>query len=157
MTTPRTRSLVSLAAALTLTMVLGGCASAPSHHVADASVPADEPPPAVHFDNDSRDYVQVYLVGIRREWLLGRAAPGARVTLRIPQEALAEDAGQMRIAVLAGNHLAQQAANDSRASSALPRPMAEILGQQWTFSQRPTYGELTALPLRGVRTFVGRP
>jgi hypothetical protein len=35
--------------------------------------------------------------------------------------------------------------------------MTEILGQRWTFSQRPTYGELTALPLGAVRTVVGRP
>jgi hypothetical protein len=139
-------------------MGLGGCASAPSS-LATSSTPAhtEGSPPAVRFDNDSRDYVQVYLVGIRREWLLGRAAPGARVTLRIPEEALSEDAGQMRIAVLPGTHTFDRAAVDMRASSALPRPMAEILGQRWTFSQRTTYGELTALPLGGLRTGVGRP
>src|SRR3982751_1392357 len=122
MTTPRTRSLVSLAAALALTMALGGCASATPHLVPDASVSVDEPPPVVHFDNDSRDYVQVYLVGIRRDWLLGRAAPGARATLRIPEEALSEDAGQMRIAVVVGAYVTPQRGSDTRASSALPRP-----------------------------------
>jgi hypothetical protein len=138
-------------------MVLGGCASAPSRLASDASGPVDEPPRVVHFDNESSGYVQVYLVGIRREWLLGRAAPGARVTLRIPEEALADDAGQMRIAVVVGNYLTQQAASDTRAASALPRPIAEILGQRWTFSQRPTYGEVTAFPLGAGRQVVGRP
>jgi hypothetical protein len=137
-------------------MALGGCATASPHLASDASVAVDEPP-AVHFDNASRDYVQVYLVGIRREWLLGRAAPGARATFRVPEEALAEDAGQMRIAVVVGNYVTPERASDARAASALPRPMTEILGQRWTFSQRPTYGELTTLPLGAVRTVVGRP
>jgi hypothetical protein len=155
MTTPRTRSLVSLAAVLTL--ALGGCAGAPSRLASDAPAPADGPPPAVHFDNDSREYVQVYLVSDRREWLLGRAAPGARATLRIPDDALADNAGQMRLAVRSAGNVTQRAADDMRAATALPRPAAEILAQRWTFSQRPTYGELTALPLRGMRAFVGRP
>jgi hypothetical protein len=139
-------------------MTLGGCASAPSRlATSDEPAPVEGSPPSVRFDNDSRDYVQVYLVGLRREWLLGRATPGARATLRIPEEALAEDAGQMRIAVVPGTHTFERAALDERASSALPRPIAEILGQRWTFSQKPTYGELTAFPLGGLRTGVGRP
>jgi hypothetical protein len=156
MTTPRTRSLVSLAAALALTFTLAGCASAPSRLASDASSSA-EPPPAVHFDNDSRDYVQVYLVGLRREWLLGRVAPGARATLRIPEDALDESAGEMRLAVVPGGNVSQRAAVDMRATTALPRPATEIVAQRWTFSQRPTYGELTPLPLGAVRTVVGRP
>jgi hypothetical protein len=158
MTTPRTRRLVSLAAALTLTLTLSGCASAPaaSRLASDASAPADGPPPAVHFDNDSRDYVHVYLVGLRREWLLGRVAPGARATLRLPEDALDDDAGQMRLAVITGGTALQRAAVDVGATTALPRPTAEIISQRWTFSQRPTYGELTPLPLTAART-VGRP
>jgi hypothetical protein len=159
MTTPRTRSLVSLAAALALTLTLSGCASAPaaSRLASDAPVSPEGPPPVVHFDNDSRDYVQVYLVGLRREWLLGRVAPGARTTLRIPVDALDEDAGEMRLAVISGGSVLQRAAVDAGVTTALPRPTAEIVGQRWTFSQRPTYGELTPLPLAVVRAVVGRP
>jgi hypothetical protein len=155
MTTPRTRSLVSLAAVLTLTLGLG-CATSPSRLATDPPTPVDAPP-AVHFDNASRDYVQVYLVGIRREWSLGRVAPGARATLRVPEEALDEYAGQMRLAVLPGRNIMQPIASDARVAMALARPAAEILGQRWTFSQWPTYGELTPLPLGAVPTVVGRP
>ena len=157
MTTPRTRSLVSLAIALTLTLTLGACASAPSRLTSDAAATAEAAPPAIHFDNDSRAYVQVYLVGARREWLLGRVPPGARVTLRIPEDALDEGAGQRRLAVVAADGATQRAAVDAGVATQLPRPTAEILGQRWTFSQRPTYGELTPLPLGAVRTVVGRP
>ena len=157
MTTPRTRSLVSLAAFLTLTLGLGGCAAGPSRQLANTAAPAGAPPAAVHFDNASQDYVQVYLVGIRREWVLGRVAPGARATLRIPEDALDEDAGQLRLAVLSDRHATDRVAGDTRVAMALARPDAEILGQRWTFTQRPTYGELTSLPLGAVRSAVGRP
>ena len=100
MTTPRTRSIVSLATALTLTLALGGCASAPSRLGLNDPAPIDGAPLAIHFDNGARDYVHVYLVGAKREWLLGRVEPGARTSLRIPDEALGEDLGFLRLAVL---------------------------------------------------------
>jgi hypothetical protein len=155
MITPRTRSLVSLAAALTLTLALGGCAGAPSRLASDGPAPGDGPPPIVRFDNDSRDYVHVYLVGARREWLLGRVAPAARAALRIPEEAMAEDAGPLRLAVLAGDRVTQRVAFDARAASALARPAAEILSQRWTFSQTLARSELMALPLGRAWTQAG--
>ena len=146
MTTPRTRSLVSRVAALTLTLALAGCASAPSQRARDASAPADEAPPVIRFDNDAHNYVHVYLVGVRREWLLGRVAPGARATLRVPQEALDESEGPMRLAVLMGERITYRAAVDVRTASALPRPAAEILAREWTFVPRMAGNELIALP-----------
>jgi len=148
MTTPRTRSLVSRVAALTLTLALSGCASASPQYAHDASATADEAPPSIRFDNDARDYVHVYLVGLRREWLLGRVAPGARVGLRVPQDALAEDEGPFRLAVLMGERITYRAATDVRTASALPRPAAEILAREWTFVPRMTGNELIALPFR---------
>jgi hypothetical protein len=148
MTTPRTRSLVSLAAVLTAALALGGCVSAPSRLVLDAPAPAGDAPPAgVRFDNDARDYVHVYLVGQRREWLLGRVEPGARATLRIPEEALAEDAGSMRLVALAGARVTQRPASEARAVITLEQPAAAILSQRWTFSQTTPTGQLTPLPL----------
>lgn len=148
MTTPRTRSVVSRVAALTLTLALIGCASASPQFAHDASASADEAPPAIRFDNDARNYVHVYLVGLRREWLLGRVAPGARAALRVPQDALAEDEGPFRLAVLMGARITYRAATDVRTASALPRPAAEILSREWTFVPRMTGNELIALPFR---------
>jgi hypothetical protein len=154
MTTPRMRSLVSLAAVLALTIAAGGCASAPAH-VSDALAPAEGSPPAVRFDNDSRDYVDVYLVGERRDWRLARVAAGAHVMLRIPEEALADDAGRMRLAVLPAQRVTLQPSSDTRAASALARPIADIISQQWTFSQTLAQGQPSGLLLG--RVPVGRP
>jgi hypothetical protein len=151
MTTPRTRSLVSLAAALTATLTLGACASAPSRLAPDGPAPTDGPAPVVHFDNGASDYVHVYLVGTRREWLLGRVEAGARARLRIPDAALAEDAGPMQLAVLAGARVTQRAAGEARAALTMAQPAAAFLSQQWTFSQTLPAGQLMALPLGRAR------
>jgi hypothetical protein len=156
MTTPRIRSLVSLAAALTVTLTLGGCASAPSHGASDGSAPTDGPPLAIRFDNEARDYVHVYLVGARREWLLGRVEPGARAMLRIPDDALAEGAGPVQLAVLVGAHVTLRAAGAARTAITIAQPAAAILSQQWTFSQMLADGQLRALPVAHARAGAAR-
>ncbi|MFL5607451.1 MAG: hypothetical protein ACJ8AD_13460 [Gemmatimonadaceae bacterium] len=145
MTTPRIRSLVSLAAALTVTLALGGCASASAPSSLAREAP-DARPLTVRFDNDARDYVHVYLVGEQRQWLLARVAPGARAMLRIPDEALAGDVDRMRLAVLAGERVTLWAPSEARATVTLAQPMAAFLSQRWTFSQSLTQGQLMALP-----------
>jgi hypothetical protein len=143
MTTPRIPSLVSLAAALTLTLALGGCASAPSRLAWDEPTPTDGPPLTVRFDNEAHDYVHVYLVGARREWLLGRVEPGARATLRIPDTALTGDEGSMQLAVLVGERMTQRVAGDARAATTIAQPAAAILSQRWTFSPTLASEQLT--------------
>ena len=146
MTTPRTRPLVALALALSVALALGGCASAPPRAASDGSSLAGEGAQlAFRFDNEARDNVHVYLIGAKREWLLGRVAPGARATLRIPEEALAEHPGFVRLAVLAGQHTTLRAAAERRAATSIDQPAASILSQRWTFSLTQERGQLTAL------------
>lgn len=145
MITPRTGSLVSLAAALTVAMALAGCASTLSRPTSAGLAPNDDFPHAIRFDNAAHDYVRVYLVGEKREWLLGRVEIGARATLRIPEDALA-DAGPMRLAVLEGQRSAPQATSDSRAATTIKQPIAAILSQRWTFSQTAANEQLTSFP-----------
>jgi len=141
MTTPRIRTLVSLAAALTLT--LPGCTSVSAH---EATVASDAAPLAFRFDNGAREFVHVYLVGAQREWLLGRVEPGAHGTLRMPAEALAEDAGTMRLAVLTGQRATLRAISEPRAVvTPDAQPAAEILSQRWSFAQTVGRSQLTAL------------
>jgi hypothetical protein len=154
MTTPRVRSLVSFAAALTLTVSLGACAG-PSRLAQESPVPVGGSPLAVRFDNGARDYVHVYLVGDKREWLLGRVEPGARATLRIPDDALAGNPGSMRLAVLAGGRMSLRVAGETRAAMTLAQPASAILSQRWTFSQSLAQGQLTSLSL-GVASAGGR-
>src|SRR3954470_10392261 len=147
MTTPRIRSLVSLAAALAVTVALGGCAGAPSRTALESPAPAGGRPLVVRFGNDARDYVHVYLVGEHREWLLGRVEPGARAVLRIPDAALAEDEGSMRLAVLSGARVRLEVARDARTIVTSALPAEALVSQRWTFSQVLANGHLTAAPL----------
>ena len=156
MTTPRIRSLVSLAAALTVTLTLG-CASAPSRLADDGPARTDALPLAIRFDNEARDKVQVYLVSAQREWLLGRVEPGARATLRIPEAALAGNPEAMWLAVLTGERVSLRAAGEARAAITIAQPAVDILAQRWTFSQPLAKGQLTSLPLGRARAEVGRP
>ena len=152
MTTHRIRSLVSLAAALIATLMVAGCASAPQR-VASASV---EPPITIRFDNEARDYVHVYLVGTRQEWLLGRVAPGARTALGIPEAALAEDGGLLSLAVIAGDRVTLGAAREVGAATTIGQPAAMMLSQRWTFSTVTATGQITSLRIGGSRAEVGR-
>jgi hypothetical protein len=159
MTTPRTRSRVSLAGltaaltvALTVTFALGACATAPSPAPAPTAAPV-----AVRFDNDASVYVHVYLIGEKREWLLGRVEPGARATLRIPDASLLESQGTVRLAVLAGDRVTLRAARDARAAMTIAQPTSTMLSQRWTFSQTLQQGQLTSLRLGSAGAEVGRP
>ena len=157
MTTPRTRSLVSLAAALTVSLTFSACVSAPSRLARAGSALVDDAPVVIRFDNDARDYVHVYLVGEQREWLLGRVEPGAHATLRLPDAALAEDAGPMRLAVLRGERVTFRAAGEARAATTIAQSAASILAQRWTFSQSLSNGQLMSLPAEHARVKAARP
>jgi hypothetical protein len=145
MITPWTRPLVSFTAALAIAVGLVGCASSRSRRAPSELAPSDELPVAIRFDNAAHDFVHVYLVGEKREWWLGRVEIGARATLRIPEDALA-DAGPMRLVVLEGQRRTPQVAGDARAATTLSQPIAAILSQRWTFSQTAATELLTSLP-----------
>lgn len=150
MTTSRTRPLVSLATMI-VTVALGACAGAAPRQAAGGWAPTEAHPRAIRFDNDSRDYVHVYLVGERRQWLLGRVETGAIAILRIPAAAFAEPSGRMQLAVIAGGRVTLQAARDPRVQLTIVQPASHILSQQWRFAQ----GQLTSFGLPRSRAAVG--
>jgi hypothetical protein len=139
MPTLRRRALVSLAAVMTATLALGACFQAASGR--DRPPSLDDRLPRLRFDNGGREHVHVYLIGEKREWLLGRVEAGAIATLRIPQQALVENAAFVRLAVIAGERITLQAARNPRARLTLAQPASAILSQEWMFSQ----GSLTSL------------
>ena len=102
----------------------------------------------VRFDNQARSFVHVYLVGEKREWLLGRVEPGATATLRIPEEALQSNPGFVQLAVLAGTKATQQAARDPRAQLTIAQPASALMTQRWRLSQ----GLLSSTALPGAST-----
>jgi len=143
MTTPRTRAVVSLAATLTFTLVLGACAGA-SRSELEGPQPMGAGSLTVRFENEAREHVHVYLVTDRREWLLGRVEPAAVATLRIPEGSLDGDSRFVRLAVLAGQPVSPRAALDPRATLTVTQPVSALLSQQWMFAQ----GQLTSLRRR---------
>jgi len=145
-------SVVSLTAALTATLALGGCARGPSLVAWDGAAATPEGL-AIRFDNEAQTYVDVYFIGEQREWWLGRLAPGALATLRIPAAALSAGSGYVRLAVLAGSPRTVQAARDPRATFTIAQPASALLAQRWTFSQT----QLAPPELFGVPVRVGRP
>jgi hypothetical protein len=140
MTTLCRRAFVSIAAISTMTLALGACASAPSRAVADKPFSLGTRPLTLRFENLARDNVDVYLIGEKREWLLGRVATGEIASLRLPDEALAEGT-MLRLAVLAGERLTLAAARNPRAVLTTAQPLAVMLSQRWAFSR----GSLTSL------------
>ena len=153
MTTPQTRAIVSLTATMAVTLALGACVSGPSSPAMDRPASIGSPLLTVLFDNDGREYVHVYLVdGRQQQWLLGRVDPWSQGTLRIPAAALVGSAEFMRLAVIPGERLTPQAALSPRAAFTTAQPAAAILSQRYLFAQ----GQLTPLPLRGVRLDVRR-
>ena len=145
MTTPRPYSLVSRAAMTILTLVLGACA--PARTAMEEPSPVEAGQVSLRFDNQARSYVHVYLVGEKREWLLGRVEPGAAATLRIPEGSLESNPGFVQLAVLAGGQVTQRVASDSRAQLTIAQPASSILSRQWRFVP----GQLTSRDLRAAR------
>jgi hypothetical protein len=141
MTTLCRRAFVSIAATITITLALGACVSSPSRPVLDGPISTETRALTIRFDNLARESVDVYLIGAKREWLLGRVAPGAIASLRLPDEALAEGSMMVRLAVLAGERLTFAAGRNPRAVLTIAQPASAILSQRWMFSQ----GDLTSL------------
>lgn len=143
MTTSRIHNRVSLAAALSLSLTLAACATAGPGITAEGLARAVAPSRSIPFENQGTDYVRVYLVGVRDQWLLGRVEPGARATLRIPEAALTDSSRSMWLSV-------QSAAGTStgaRTVTTAAAPVGILLAQRWTFSTTQSAGQIAALPL----------
>jgi hypothetical protein len=155
MITPATRltvSFLSLAALLGTTLVLGACARGRSPVTWGGAVVTLERPLTIAFQNEAGTYADVYLIGEKREWWLGRVAPGARATMRIRAEALETESGFVKLAVLAGAPRSLQAARDPRATFSLAQPASQLLAQRWTFRKTP----LASPEILGARVELGR-
>lgn len=133
MTTLSRRDFVSIAATMTLTLALGACASVPRQD-SDGPISTETRPLTIRFENLARESVDVYLIGAKREWMLGRVATGAIASLRLPDEAIAQG-WMVQLAVLQDERLTLAAARNPRAVLTIAQPAASIVSQRWTFSQ----------------------
>lgn len=140
MTTSSRRAFVSIAATIAITLALGACVRASSHSVPDL-ISTDAGPLTIRFDNLGVDRVDVYLIGEKREWVLGRVEPGAIASLRIPEGAFADGSKFVRLAVIANEPVTFQAVRNPRAKLTMALPRSAIMSQRWSFSQ----GDLTSV------------
>jgi len=126
---------------MTITLALGACIGASPREVPNSQISTEALPLTIRFDNTARERVDVYLIGAKREWVLGRVEPGATASLRIPVEALAKGSMYVRLAVIADEPLTFAAARNPRARLTIAQPASAILSQQWMFLQ----GELRSV------------
>jgi hypothetical protein len=143
---------IALPVVLSAMLAVGACARGPSP-VVDGSAPTQQEGPVIGFENAAQTYVDVYLVGEKRQLWLGRVPSGARRTLRIPNDGREIMSGFVRLAVLEGTKLSIQAARDPHAALTVAQPAPTLLGQQWTFSQQ----QAGLSMLLGTQTSLGRP
>ncbi|GLC23857.1 hypothetical protein [Roseisolibacter agri] len=136
---PASTHVRALLAALSLAVLpLAACAT---HNAATTTAtPSAAARPVVLVDNAGTAWLDVYLLDETRDWHLGRLAPGARGTLRLPAGAAA-GAGMVRLAVLAGATQTVAPSRDPRAIVSMAQPMTALSGQRWSFAQ----GALTGL------------
>jgi hypothetical protein len=137
MPTLRRPAFVSAIAIMSVWLAVAGCAQA----ARGGLTRQNDVPPSIRFDNDAREHVHVYLIGEKREWLLGRVEAGAVAMLRIPEESLAGDPTFVRLVVIPGEGVTLRAARHARAMPTLAQPLLDIASQRWRFSQ----GSLTSL------------
>jgi hypothetical protein len=147
MTTLRPYTRVSQLAITILTLALAACAGSASRSATYGPSPSQAGATSFRFDNEARDHVHVYLIGQRREWLLGRVEPGSVATLRIPDDLFDSDPGFVQLAVIAGGSVSQKAASDPRAQLTIAQDPSGILSQRWQLAQ----GQLTSLAVRAAR------
>src|ERR1700741_1103039 len=100
MTTSSRRAFVSIPATIAIALAPGACVRASSHTASDP-ISTDAGPLTIRFDNLGLERADVYLIGGRREWGLGRVEPGAIASLRIPEGAFADGSKFLRLAVIA--------------------------------------------------------
>jgi len=154
MTTPRTRvivsAVVSAVVSLIVTNALAACAGTTSP--AGSGVATAPVQPVIVFANDARDYTQVYLVSEQRQWYLGRVEPGARRTLRVPDEAILTSPQRLQLAVMVGQPITPRVTGEPYAMFTIAQPASGLLSQDWSVAQ----GQLVSAPMgraRGVRPY----
>jgi hypothetical protein len=129
------RTPVSLALTTAVALLLVGCGSSRTMRTGPAgTTPASTRAVLdLRFDNEARDRVHVYLLGARREWLLGRVEPGAIATLRVPEAALVSEPGLLRLAVVIDERVTLRAEANPRAITTLAQPLGDLLTHRWRY------------------------
>ena len=88
---------------------------------------------AITFRNSGRDRIQVYLVGERENWLLGRLEPLETARLRLPASWFVATGEAVVLAVLPGWSRSLAPRADRRATLSIAEPGGDLAGEEWIF------------------------
>jgi len=87
----------------------------------------------ITFHNNSRDRIQVYVVGAKESWLLGRLEPYETARLRLPESFAAIPDEAVALAVLPGWSRSLAPRTDRRASLSIAEQGGDLAGEEWSF------------------------
>jgi hypothetical protein len=85
------------------------------------------------FQNRSPERIQVYLIGEKQDWLLGRLDPMETARLRLPPSAWGESREAVVLAVLPGWTKSLAPRSDRRAAVSIAEIGSNLPGEHWSF------------------------
>ena len=88
---------------------------------------------SITFRNQSRDRIQVYLIGEKEDWLLGRLESLESAEFRLPESAFRSTAQSIVLAVIPDWSRNLQPRRDPRATLSLKEPLVALAGEEWIF------------------------
>lgn len=91
------------------------------------------PSGTITFRNQGRDRVQVYLVGEKQDWLIGRLEPLQTARLALPQFGFASAPQTVALAVVPGWSRSLQPRRDPRAAVSIDEISDNLAGEEWIF------------------------
>ena len=91
------------------------------------------PDTTITFHNQGRDRIQVYLVGEKQEWLIGRLEPRQTARLALPQFGIASTPQAVALAVVPGWSRNSQPRRDSRTTVSIEEVSDNLAGEEWVF------------------------
>ena len=98
------------------------------------SAPGELAPSAtITFHNQGRDRVQVYLVGEKEDWLIGRLEPLETARLPLPQFGFASAPQAVALAVVPGWTRNLQPRRDPHATVSIDEISDNLAGEEWIF------------------------
>src|SRR5512138_905300 len=129
------RGVSTLAACL----VIASCASPGAK-----SAGRPEPSATITFHNQGRDRIQIYLVGEKEDWLIGRLEPLQTAHLALPQFGIASAPLGVALVVIPGWSGNAQPRRDPRAAVSIDQVSDNLPGEEWIFLNGQLQGPLRA-------------
>ena len=103
-----------------------------------------EPGPTITFHNQDRDRVQVYLVGEKQDWLIGRLEALETAHLPLPELGFAATTQPVALVVVPGWTRNLRPRQDPHATVSIDESSDNLPGEEWIFVNSQLQGPLRA-------------